>query len=379
MRSSSPTACCCCATAASPRWAHRKTSTTGHATVSSPAISASPIFSPRRSSPGRCRAAARHRAAKPAPSASAPKASASTIRGPGVSPAKSSAASGTARPCASPSRSTAAATRRCWSRRRAAATFRPRATASSFPTPPRTASLSAIRKARLTRNANLSALLAIVFLPLILYPLLGLVLLSVRTNTGFSFTPYVNFFSNPASLEVIRTTLLIVAASASVATIVGVALAALLFYLPFRGSSTLIRLMELFVAFPSFLVAFTLIFLYGTQGSVNVFLVHAFSLSRPPIDFLFGFGGIVFAQVIYYTPFVVRPTLTALTMIDERVVEAARSLGADPFIVARRVVLPMALPGIVAGSILCFLFIMNEFGILLVLGSAKLITLPLAI
>src|SRR6185437_8265184 len=136
---------------------------------------------------------------------------------------------------------------------------------------------------------------------------------------------------------------------------------------------------ELFVAFPSFLVAFTLIFLYGTQGSVNVFLVHAFSLSRPPIDFLFGFGGIVFAQVIYYTPFVVRPTLTALTMIDERVVEAARSLGADPFIVARRVVLPMALPGIVAGSILCFLFIMNEFGILLVLGSAKLITLPLAI
>jgi 2-aminoethylphosphonate transport system permease protein len=47
--------------------------------------------------------------------------------------------------------------------------------------------------------------------------------------------------------------------------------------------------------------------------------------------------------------------------------------------VARRVVLPMALPGIVAGSILCFLFIMNEFGILLVLGSAKLITLPLAI
>jgi 2-aminoethylphosphonate transport system permease protein len=239
--------------------------------------------------------------------------------------------------------------------------------------------LSAIRKARLTRNANLSALLIIVFLPLILYPLLGLVLLSVRTNTGFSFTPYVNFFSNPASLEVIRTTLLIVAASASVATIVGVALAALLFYLPFRGSSTLIRLMELFVAFPSFLVAFTLIFLYGTQGSVNVFLVHAFGLSHPPIDFLFGFGGIVFAQVIYYTPFVVRPTLTALTMIDERVVEAARSLGADPFMVARRVVLPMALPGIVAGSILCFLFIMNEFGILLVLGSAKLITLPLAI
>src|SRR5208282_5545995 len=156
-------------------------------------------------------------------------------------------------------------------------------------------------------------------------------------------------------------------------------LAALLFYLPFRGSALLVRLMELFIAFPSFLVAFTLIFLYGTQGSVNVFLVHTFHLSHPPINFLYGFGGIVFAEVIYYTPFVVRPTLTALTLIDERVVEAARSLGASPALVARRVILPMALPGIVAGSILCFLFIMNEFGILLVLGSAKLITLPLSI
>jgi 2-aminoethylphosphonate transport system permease protein len=239
--------------------------------------------------------------------------------------------------------------------------------------------LSATRRAALLCRANLAALLVAVFLPLILYPLVGLVLLSLRSGGGFSVASYTRFFTNPNSLEVIRTTLAIVLASASIATVVGVALAALLFYLPFRGSSSLIRLMELFVAFPSFLVAFTLIFLYGTQGSVNVALVQAFGLSRPPIDFLFGFGGIVFAQVIYYTPFVVRPTLTALSLIDERIVEAARSLGADPFMVARRVVLPMALPGIVAGSILCFLFIMNEFGILLVLGSAKLITLPLSI
>jgi 2-aminoethylphosphonate transport system permease protein len=126
-------------------------------------------------------------------------------------------------------------------------------------------------------------------------------------------------------------------------------------------------------------VAFTLIYLYGTQGSVNVFLVHTFNLSRAPIDFLFGFGGIVLAQVIYFTPFVVRPTLTAFTLIDERVVEAARSLGAGPMMVARRVVLPLALPGIVAGSVLCFLFVLNEFGILLVLGSAKMVTLLIAI
>lgn len=239
--------------------------------------------------------------------------------------------------------------------------------------------MSATRRARLRRGGNLAALAAIAFAPLILYPLGGLLWLSVHGKTGWSLAPYAQFFSDPASWEVIRTTLLILATSASIATVVGAILAALLFYLPFRGSSTLVRFMELFVAFPSFLVAFTLIFLYGTQGSVNVLLVHSFDLAHAPIDFLFGFGGVVMAQVVYYTPFVVRPTLAALTLIDERVVEAARSLGASPLMVAGRVVLPLALPGIVAGSILCFLLTMNEFGILLVLGSARLVTLPVAI
>lgn len=237
----------------------------------------------------------------------------------------------------------------------------------------------ATKRKRLVRRVNLAALLLLVFLPLILYPLVGLVVLSFSGKAGLSAASYLRFFSSPGSLEVIRTTVAIAVVSVGLATAIGVALAGLLFFLPFRGSSLLIRLMELFVAFPSFLIAFTLIFLYGTQGAVNVALVKSLGLAHPPLDFLFGFGGIVLAQVIYYTPFVVRPTLTALTLIDERVIEAARSLGARPAMVARRIVLPMALPGIVAGSILAFLFILNEFGILLVLGSAKLVTLPIAI
>jgi 2-aminoethylphosphonate transport system permease protein len=214
---------------------------------------------------------------------------------------------------------------------------------------------------------------------MILYPLGGLVWLSLRAKDAWSVESYAKFLSDPSSWDVIHASLLILVTSAGLATVVGIILAALLFYLPFRGSRLLVRFMELFVAFPSFLVAFTLIFLYGTQGSINILLVRSFDLAHSPIDFLFGFGGVVLAQVIYYTPFVVRPTITALSLIDDRVVEAARSLGANPLMVARRVILPMALPGIVAGSILCFLLTMNEFGILLVLGSARLVTLPISI
>jgi 2-aminoethylphosphonate transport system permease protein len=62
-----------------------------------------------------------------------------------------------------------------------------------------------------------------------------------------------------------------------------------------------------------------------------------------------------------------------------RLVEAAKSLGANGWMVAFKVILPLAWPGIAAGTILCFLLTLNEFGILLVLGSAHLITLPMAI
>jgi 2-aminoethylphosphonate transport system permease protein len=71
--------------------------------------------------------------------------------------------------------------------------------------------------------------------------------------------------------------------------------------------------------------------------------------------------------------------LASLATLDRRLVEAASSLGASPAMVARSVVLPLALPGIAAGVILCFLLSLNEFGILLVLGSTSLVTLPVSI
>jgi 2-aminoethylphosphonate transport system permease protein len=82
---------------------------------------------------------------------------------------------------------------------------------------------------------------------------------------------------------------------------------------------------------------------------------------------------------VFYAPFVVRPTLASFATLDMRLIEAARSLGASGWMVAFKVILPLAWPGIAAGTILCFLLTLNEFGILLVLGSAHLITLPVAI
>ncbi|MFC6138838.1 2-aminoethylphosphonate ABC transporter permease subunit [Paraburkholderia silvatlantica] len=238
---------------------------------------------------------------------------------------------------------------------------------------------AAVRRRERRAQWHIACLLVFVLGPLVVYPLVRLVLLSLAGAHGLSFHAYETFFGNPDSRGVIATTLWILFLSAGLASVLGVALAALLFFKPFPGAQLVTRFLELFVAFPSFLVAFTLIFLYGSQGSVSIGLQRLFHLQSPPLDFLFGIGGVVLAEVVFYAPFVVRPTLAAFALLDMRLIEAARSLGANSRMVALRVILPLAWPGIAAGTILCFLLTFNEFGILLVLGSAHLITLPVAI
>ena len=250
---------------------------------------------------------------------------------------------------------------------------------SAFQLPGAEAHAAAVRRRERRAQWHIAFLLVFVLGPLVVYPLVRLVLLSLSGAPGLSFHAYETFFGNPDSRGVIATTLWILFLSAGLASVLGVALAALLFFKPFPGAPLVTRFLELFVAFPSFLVAFTLIFLYGSQGSVSIGLQRLFHLQAPPLDFLFGIGGVVLAEVVFYAPFVVRPTLAAFALLDMRLIEAARSLGANSRMVALRVILPLAWPGIAAGTILCFLLTFNEFGILLVLGSAHLITLPVAI
>lgn len=226
---------------------------------------------------------------------------------------------------------------------------------------------------------NLAALTLAVLVPLVLYPLAGLAWLAASGSHGFDPAGFVRVLADPRLADALGTTLGLLAVAAGSTAALGVALAAALHFLPVPGRRLLVRLMELFVAFPSFLVAFTLIYLYGARGSVNIVLMAAFGLHRPPLDFLFGARGVILAEIVFYTPFVVRPALAAFAAIDPKLIEAAASLGASPARVLARVVLPLAWPGIAAGIVLCFLYTLNEFGILLVLGSARLTTLPVAI
>jgi 2-aminoethylphosphonate transport system permease protein len=159
----------------------------------------------------------------------------------------------------------------------------------------------------------------------------------------------------------------------------GLVLALVIAFFPFPGSALLARFIDTFIALPTFLVALALTFLYGSAGILNLSLMEAFGLPLPPVDFLYSAWGVILAEVTVYTPFVMRPLLAAFSLIETAQLEVASSLGAGFWRILRQIILPAALPALLAGGSLCLLLTVNEFGIVLFIGAKGVITLPLLI
>jgi 2-aminoethylphosphonate transport system permease protein len=221
-----------------------------------------------------------------------------------------------------------------------------------------------------------AALLALLFF----YPLVLIVQQAFTDDSGmanvaeFARVLHARFFLN----ALLNTITISVAATAG-CLIVGLVLGLILAFVPFPGSGVIARLIDTFIALPTFLVTLAFTFLYGSAGMLNTGLMEAFSLPLPPVDFLYSTWGVVLAEVTVYTPFILRPLLAAFSLVDRGQIEAASVLGARPFRIVRQVILPAAIPALVAGGSLCLLLTVNEFGIVLFIGAKGVITLPLLI
>jgi 2-aminoethylphosphonate transport system permease protein len=174
-------------------------------------------------------------------------------------------------------------------------------------------------------------------------------------------------------------TIVIAGAATAGCLALGFVLGLVVAFFPFRGSALVARLIDTFIALPTFLVALALTFLYGSAGLLNESLMAAFRLPLPPIDFLYSAWGVILAEVTVYTPFVMRPLLAAFSLVETAQIEIAASLGAGFLRIVRQIILPAALPALLAGGSLCLLLTVNEFGIVLFIGAKGVTTLPLLI
>ena len=148
---------------------------------------------------------------------------------------------------------------------------------------------------------------------------------------------------------------------ASVATTVslplGVALAYILARCRFPGRTLLDGIIHLPLVMPPVVTGYLLLLSFGRKGPIGSFLDQCCGLV-----FSFRWTGAALAAAVMGLPLMVRAIRLTIEGLDRRLEQAAGTLGARPLFVFATVTLPLAAPGILAGSILSFAKALGEFG-----------------
>ena len=97
--------------------------------------------------------------------------------------------------------------------------------------------------------------------------------------------------------------------------------------------------------------------------------------AAPSLGILFTYPAIIVGLVHSYLPYMILTCYISLQAIDRSLIEAARSLGASNFAIFRRVLLPLSLPGLLAGMILVFVPVIGSFMEPRILGGLEGVTL----
>ena len=129
---------------------------------------------------------------------------------------------------------------------------------------------------------------------------------------------------------------------------------------------------------PTVVVAAGFNALLGPRGWLT-FLLHPFISPLSSFQFTGTLTAILVAHVFYNTTIVIRIVGNALSRLDPKLEQAARSLGADSRRVWWHVTLPLLRPSMLAASLLVFLFDFTSFGVILLLGGPEFSTLEVEI
>jgi len=179
---------------------------------------------------------------------------------------------------------------------------------------------------------------------------------------GFSLVWYRRLFESPEIWQALKNTLVIAVSVTAVAAVLGTAAA---YALHRYGASRLQK------------VHYTLIYqpLVVPEILMGISLLMAFVAAGVPL----GLFTIFLAHVTFCVSFVAMTVLGRLQDFDFSIIEAARDLGASPWQSTRKVLLPVLMPGIVAGALLAFTLSIDDFVITFFVAGPGSTTLPLRI
>jgi molybdate transport system permease protein len=161
----------------------------------------------------------------------------------------------------------------------------------------------------------------------------------------------------PEELTAVKLSLRVATLATAASLPFGVLAAVILARGRFYGRSLLNALVFLPLILPPVVTGYVLLLLFGQRGPLGRFLADNFG-----IVLAFRWTGAALACAIMGFPLMVRAILLSVESVDRRLEQAAATLGANRFFVFLTITLPLIMPGLVAGAILCFARAMGEFG-----------------
>lgn len=175
---------------------------------------------------------------------------------------------------------------------------------------------------------------------------------------------------DPLYFEVLLHSLWLALLATSICLLVGYPFAWLLAHLPARIRPLLLFLVVVPFWTNSLIRTYALKVLLGTRGLINGWLLDLGLIERP-LQMMYTEVAVIIGLVYVLLPFMVLPLYSSIEKLDGRLLEAARDLGANGWQRLVRIILPLTLPGIIAGCLLVFLPAMGMFYVSDLLGGAK--------
>ena len=228
--------------------------------------------------------------------------------------------------------------------------------------------------ARLRVPAVVLALPVYAFLFLfIVFPLWRLFLDAVTTEEGgFTLAFLQDFLSDGFYHRALLNSLLVAGGTVVGCTVLGFLAAFLLVRYEFPGRQVFSYLTILPIIMPPLVGIMGLVFVLGRAGTVNVILMDYLGLRRP-VNFIYGWHGVLLAMILHYFPLVTLNVTDALSKLDASLEEAAEAMGATRLRKIKDIVLPLVTPGFISGTTLVFILAFADFATPLVVGVQNLI------
>jgi putative spermidine/putrescine transport system permease protein len=202
---------------------------------------------------------------------------------------------------------------------------------------------------------------------------------SVTLHGDFVLTNFVRIFTRPLYYDSIINSLEISAAVALLALLLGYPLAFLIAKTEHPGRNTLLMILVLSsMQLDTVIRLYGMMVLLGDNGLINGALKWAGLISHP-LPLMYNVFGVIVGLVQITLPFMVLSLIGVIRNVHPSLEEAARSLGASRWSAFRFIILPLSVPGILAGTLLVFALSISSYVVPALMGGWKVQVMPIHI